>query len=63
LKSTDEQYKTKFKAIQTNTSLSEDDKKSQMKALRTSQDADIQKILTPDQYTKLKADREKKGRP
>ena len=52
-KNLEETYKPKMKAIRSNTALSEEDKKTQMKQLHESKQADLKKILTPDQYTKF----------
>jgi protein CpxP len=62
-KNLEEQYQPKFKALHSNTTLSDEDKRTQMKQLRSSKEADLKKILTSDQYTKFVNDREKKGRP
>ncbi len=62
-KNLEEQYKTKNKDLRSNTTLSEEDKKAQMKQLRTAKEADLKKILTDEQYNKFVSDREKKGRP
>lgn len=45
----------KRRAIRENKSLSQDQKKTQMKALRTSSEAQMKAILTPAQRTKLAA--------
>jgi hypothetical protein len=62
-KNLEEQYKTKQKDLRSNTALSEVDKKTQMKQLRSDKEMDLKKILTTDQYNKFVSDREKKGRP
>ena len=62
-KNLEEQYKPKFKELHSNTTLSEEDKRTQMKQLRSSKEADLKKILSDEQYTKFVNNREKKGRP
>ncbi len=57
-KSFDEQ-KTKMDALRGNTSLSDADKRTQMKAMRDEQQAKIKSILTPEQNTKWEAARQK----
>jgi protein CpxP len=49
----DEKYKPQMKAIRSNTALSEEDKKTQMKQLHASKETDLKAILSADQYTKL----------
>jgi protein CpxP len=51
--SLDEKYKPQMQALRSNTSLSEDDKRAQMKQLHAAKDADLKGILTPDQYAKF----------
>ena len=51
----DEQYKPKMQELKTNTSLTEEEKKSQMIQLRTTKSAELKKILSESQYTKLKS--------
>ena len=51
LKATHADFKAQGAAIRANTSLSKDDRKSQMAALKTSRDQAIQGILTPTQFT------------
>ncbi len=46
------QYKTKFEELRKNTSATEEEKRTQMKALRTSKESDLKNILTEEQYTK-----------
>ena len=57
-KSFDEQ-KTKMDALRGNTSLSDADKRTQMKAIRDEQQTKIKSILTPEQNTKWEAARQK----
>ncbi len=51
MKTAHSDYKTQSEAIRANTSLSKADRKTQMKALKTSREQTIQGILTPAQYT------------
>ena len=50
---TDEQ--TKFEALRSNTSLSREDRHTQMEALRQDEDTKVQAVLTADQKTKYAA--------
>jgi periplasmic protein CpxP/Spy len=50
---TDEQ--TKFEALRSNTSLSREDRRTQMQALRQDEDTKVQGVLTADQKTKYAA--------
>lgn len=54
-----EEQKTKMDALRSNTSLSDADKRDQMKSLRDEQQAKIKTILTPDQQAKWEAARQK----
>lgn len=56
-KSMEAQYKPKFQAIRSNSSLSEEDRKAQMKQLRSAKEADLKKILSADQFSKYESTR------
>lgn len=53
LKVIDKGYAGKIKAVKSNTALTEDQKKAQLKTLHQQRKDDFQKILTPDQKDKL----------
>ena len=59
-----EAKKAEMKLLKTNTALSQEEKKAQMKALHQQQNAELQKILTAEQFAKFqelrKAEREKR---
>lgn len=59
IKKSFEEQRTKMDALRGNTSLSDADKRTQMKAMRDDQQAKIKSILTPDQNTKWEAARQK----
>lgn len=54
-KNLDEQYQPKIQELKANTALTEDAKKAQMKELRTAKKSELKKILSEEQYTKLKS--------
>jgi Spy/CpxP family protein refolding chaperone len=50
-----EDSRTKMEALRSNSSLSQDDRRSQMMSIRTTENEKIDAILTPDQKTKYAA--------
>ncbi|MBV9989476.1 MAG: hypothetical protein JO301_17480 [Chitinophagaceae bacterium] len=60
LKASREGFHDKVKAIRSNTSLTEEQKKEQMKALASERQASLKTILTPEQLEKMKAGRKNK---
>jgi periplasmic protein CpxP/Spy len=55
VKSIFEDSRTKMEALRSNSSLSQDDRRSQMMSLRKAENAKINALLTPDQKTKYAA--------
>jgi len=58
LKEINQSGKAAKEAIENNTSLSEDEKKKQLRSLQKAQVEKIQAILTPEQFEKFKASRQ-----
>lgn len=54
MKALNQEYHPKMKAIRTNASLADTEKKKQIKALKKNKDSEIGKILTPEQLKKYK---------
>jgi periplasmic protein CpxP/Spy len=69
VKSIFEDSRTKMEGVRSNTSLSQDDRRSQMMSIRKGENEKIQALLTPDQKTKYAAmqeqmrDRMRNGQP
>lgn len=54
-------FGTKMKELRDNSTLSKDDKKTKMKELRDNHMVEVNKILTPEQQTKMKEWKDKRG--
>ncbi len=52
-KSLEEQYKPKFKALKSDSSITEEVKKVKMKELHSAKKADLKKILSEEQFAKF----------
>ena len=59
MKNVMEEMRPKMDALRDNTSLTPDEKRSQLKALRDEQKTKVDAILTPDQRTKMEEKRKK----
>jgi ribosome recycling factor len=57
-----EDSRTKMEALRSNSSLSQDDRRSQMMSMRKAENDKIEGLLTPDQKTKYQAMEQERGR-
>ncbi len=60
-KALETEYKTKAEELKASTTVKDEDKRVQIKALRDSKEADLKKILSAEQYTKFSSNRPSKG--